>query len=87
MRGGVSVRDEFKTYLFSYNYEGSQWAFEIKARDADDAKARVDRLYYVTYDGELVAKIPAYLGPVARAAVVVRNVLAWLRRQGAGAFR
>lgn len=51
--------DQFKTYLFSYNYDGSKWGFEIQARDADDAIARVRRLAFAQYDGELKLSIPA----------------------------
>lgn len=51
--------EAFRTYLFSYNYEGARWSFEIKARDPADAKARVARFMFASYDGELKASIPA----------------------------
>lgn len=57
------MKDEFKTYLFSYNYEGHSNVFQIKASSPEDAKARVARLAYATYDGELMAviKVPTFL--------------------------
>ena len=48
-----------KTHLFSYNYEGSQYSFEIPAYSAHEAKKRLSRIMRADYDGELVAKIPA----------------------------
>jgi hypothetical protein len=50
--------EKFPTFLFSYRHEGYEWVFEIKARDAQDAKARLAKLSYATYDGELMTKIP-----------------------------
>jgi hypothetical protein len=49
---------EFKTYLFSYSYQGAECVMEIRAADAEDARKRLGRLQYARYDGELVAKIP-----------------------------
>jgi hypothetical protein len=65
----------FRTYLFSYSHEGARWSLEIQARDPDDARARLNRLAYATYDGELVAKIPAFVGIFARLAVTLRNAV------------
>lgn len=51
---------EFKTYLFSYRYEGADCVLEIRAEGMEDAKRRVSRLQYATYDGELMAKLPVH---------------------------
>ena len=67
--------DGFKTYLFSYSHEGAEWCLEIKARDMQDAKARLARLPFARYDGELYAVIPASAGWLARLIVFVRNRL------------
>lgn len=64
-----------KLYLFSYQYNGEIYCFEIRAEDPEDARARVMRLAYATYDGEIVAKQPAKFGVV----VWVRN---WLSSLG-----
>lgn len=53
---------EFKTYLFSYQHEGASWLLEIKAESVEDAKRRLSRLQYASYDGELVTKIVAPTG-------------------------
>lgn len=50
--------EEFKTYLFSYGYEGARWSLEIRARDPDEARERLNRLAFANYDGEVKAKIP-----------------------------
>lgn len=47
---------------------------EIKARDARDAKERLNALAFARYDGELIAKIPCSLGPLMKLAVWLRNV-------------
>ena len=63
----------FDTYLFSYNHEGHSWCFEIQADSREDAQARVARLAFATYDGEIVTKVPASLGWPARLLVMLRN--------------
>ena len=50
---------EFKTYLFSYQHEGSSYVLELKADSMEDAKRRIGRLQYAHYDGEMIAKIAA----------------------------
>jgi hypothetical protein len=61
-----------KTHLFSYRHDGKHWELEIQAYDAADAKQRLGKLAYATYDGVLVAKVPSTLGPLAK-------LIAWLR--------
>ena len=53
----MSNSEVFGTYLFSYNHAGSSWVIEVKAQDADDAKARIRKLHTATYDGEMMAKV------------------------------
>lgn len=62
-----------KTFLFSYNYDGAQYSFEIPAYTLEEAKGRLSRLTFAKYDGELMCKIPA----VAGVSIIVR-LLAWL---------
>lgn len=66
--------DGFKAYLFSYNYNGSKWSFEICAESPEDALQRVSRLAFASYDGEVKAKVPAIAGSPVRFVVVMRNV-------------
>ena len=51
--------EAFGTYLFTYEHAGASWILELKAQDADDAKARLRKLYAAHYDGEMVAKLTA----------------------------
>lgn len=63
----------YKTFLVTYRHDGTEWQLELKARDRQDAEARLSRLAFATLDGELVARIPAALGPFAAIAVMIRN--------------
>lgn len=67
--------DGYRTHLFSYRHDGAEWTLEIKARDARDAQERIKALPFARYDGELIAKVPANLGPLMKAAVWLRNAL------------
>jgi len=62
-----------QTHLFSYRHDGKHWELEIQARDAEDAKQRIGKLAYATYDGVLVTRLPAALGPLGKLAVWIRN--------------
>lgn len=62
-----------KTFLISYRHEGTEWVLELKARDLDDAKARLANMPYARVDGEVIAKVPATFGPIAQLTVMVRN--------------
>ena len=55
-------------------------SFEIQAESPEDARLRVSRLAFASYDGELVAKIPASLGVPAKAIIALRNSTHGLRR-------
>jgi hypothetical protein len=65
---------QFQTYLFTYRHDDAEWTLEIKARNVHDAKARLKALPFARLDGELVAKVPLSLGPLAKLAVWLRNV-------------
>jgi hypothetical protein len=68
-----NVNDEFKSYLFSYNYNGSKWNFEILAEIPDNARQRVSRLAFASYDGEIITKVPANLEGLVRFLAASRN--------------
>ena len=53
---------EYKTYLFRYYFDGTHWELPITAKTPDEARERLARLPYATYDGELFMTIPAYPG-------------------------
>lgn len=56
-----------KRYAFRYNYDGQSWAFEIPAHTAAEARERLSRIAFASYEGEIVATIPVPIptGPVS----------------------
>lgn len=60
-------------YLFSYNHDGSNWSIEIYADSPEDARARLKKLPFATYDGQIVARLPATLTFPGRILVALRN--------------
>ncbi len=50
---------EWPLYLFEYNYDDHTWCFTIRATSMEDAQARVNRMYYATYVGEIGGSVPA----------------------------
>lgn len=66
-----------QTHLFRYRYDNAEWVLEIPASSAQEAKERLARIPYATYDGVLIAKLPATLGPLGMLAVWVRNACAF----------
>jgi hypothetical protein len=57
---------KFKTYLFSYRFQGDSWCFEIKAASPEEAKERLSALVFAKYDGEVKAKIHVPTGFLPR---------------------
>lgn len=49
------MSESVNRYLFEYRHEGAEWALEVRARDLDDAKARLRTLPFAQYRGEVVA--------------------------------
>lgn len=49
---------DYKTYLFTYHFDGAHWELPIKAKTPEEARARLDRAAYAVYTGELVTSIP-----------------------------
>jgi len=73
-------KEKFKTYLFSYTHNNSEWGFEIQAENEEDAKLRVSKMMYARYDGELAMKVPAQLGILPRFFVMLLNSPGALKR-------
>lgn len=70
--------NRYDTYLFSYRHDGGTWAFEVQATSEEDARSRVAKMAYATYDGKLEMKIPAYCaasGALPRLIVAIRNIV------------
>ena len=69
----MAVSGDYATHIFSYRFNGRQYTVDIIAKDADEAKERLKALAWAKYDGELVARVPADLGILARLFVAARN--------------
>lgn len=65
-----------KPFLVNYQHGGQRYALELHAVDAEDAKARLNSLLYGRVLGEVTAKVPATLGPLASLICSLRNVFA-----------
>jgi hypothetical protein len=63
----------FETHLFTYRHDGAEWVLAIKATDADDARARIGKLAYATYDGVAVSQTSIAHAPIEILSVWVRN--------------
>lgn len=48
----------YKTFLFTYHFDGTSWEIPIKAKTPEEAQARLNRAAYAVYTGELIASIP-----------------------------
>jgi hypothetical protein len=75
-----SAGKPFETHLFTYRHDGAEWVLAIKATDADDARARIGKLAYATYDGVAIAQMPVALAPIGVLSVWTRNLLVRTRR-------
>jgi hypothetical protein len=64
---------KMETHVFSYRHDGRHWQLTIKATDADDARARIGKLAYATYDGVQIARMPAALAPIGLLTLWIRN--------------
>lgn len=48
----------YRTFLFTYNFDGAKWELPIKAKTPEEARARLNNALYAEYSGELIASIP-----------------------------
>lgn len=65
-----------KAFLVNYQHGGQRYALELRATDAEDAKARLNSLLYGRILGEVTAKVPATIGPLASLICSFRNAFA-----------
>ncbi len=64
---------KFETHLFTYRHDGAEWVLAIKATNATDARARIGKLAYATYDGVAISQMPAILSPIGISSIWLRN--------------
>jgi hypothetical protein len=67
--------NNWNSYLFEYNHDGSSWSFEIPARDEQEARERVNKLSYARYLGEIKLAVPRRYGLLARMACWANNLV------------
>ncbi len=72
--------DGFKRYLVSYRLDGGEWNIEIPATSFEDARRRLGQLHFGRVEGEVIAKIPSSMGPIAMLAAWARNAASTLGR-------
>jgi hypothetical protein len=51
--------DGYGRYLFEYRFGDAEWGIEITAKNAQEARDRINALNWARYKGEIAAKIPA----------------------------
>lgn len=66
---------EYKNYLVSYRYDGGQWNIELPALSEADARNRLSQLCFGQVEGEVFARVPSAMGPLASIIVAARNLL------------
>jgi len=69
------MTEHYPRFLFSYRMDGSEWSFDLPARDFDDAQRRIAAIAMTgKVDGQLVGKpIPAWRGWWVPALVWLKN--------------
>jgi hypothetical protein len=70
----MSESASMTTHLFSYRFGGAEWSLEIQAESPREARERLNCLGLARYEGEVVTRVSAVAGPLARLAVWFRNV-------------
>jgi len=65
-----------RPFLVNYQHGGQLYALQLHATDAEDAKARLNSLLYGRILGEVTAKVPGSLGPLASLICSFRNAFA-----------
>lgn len=64
---------DYQTHLFTYRHDGAEWVLAIQATDANDARVRIGKLAYASYDGIAVSQMPVAFAPFGIISVWVRN--------------
>jgi len=62
-------------YLFEYTHDGADWGIEILADSPADARARIAKLAFARYQGEVMFTVPARAGWLVRPLVWLRNAV------------
>ncbi len=68
----------YETHMFTYRHDGAEWTLVLQATDADDARVRIGKLAYATYDGVVQSQLPAAIAPIGIVSVWAQNLAALL---------
>ena len=78
----MSTAPKLKTFLFSYQYDGAEYALHIPAYSREEALGRVRRMSTAIYDGEVKLRIPIPAQWPARIILFLRNLARSPHRSG-----
>lgn len=70
----IKTSRDLKTYLFTYQCDGAEYALRVPAETQQEALARVRRMSTAVYNGEVLARIPLPLRWPVRMIVFLRNL-------------
>jgi len=69
------VDEHFDTYLFTYRFDGTDWGFQLPARNATEARERLKAIALARLDGKLAFSAPTLVSRIGLLIVWLRNVL------------
>lgn len=72
------IERKHQTHMFTYRHDGAEWVMTLEATSVDDARARIGKLAYASYDGVVYSRTPAILAPIGILSVWARNAAAKL---------
>ena len=58
------MKTQYETHMFTYRHDGAEWMLTLQATNANDARARIGKLAYATYDGVVISQMPTVLAPI-----------------------
>lgn len=53
--------ETYKTYAFTYHFDGERWELLIKAKDQLEACRRLEALQYAEFTGEVAMSVKAHV--------------------------
>jgi hypothetical protein len=72
------METQYEKHMFTYRHDGAEWSITLQATNADDARARIGKLAYASYDGVVVSEMPALLAPIGILSVWARNTAKYI---------
>ena len=66
---------KMKKFLVAYRHDGGEWNIELPANSVEDARQRLSKLALGRLEGEIIAKVPGSIGPIAAFLAFARNAV------------